>query len=263
MRILGLITSNAHGGDGKIPRGDLFPIAMQAPLSKAVGEPVEIVARECWPNEKLPDVIDGWMTRFDPELVCFRVNSFWFTYYSAPAQLQKRFGRPGTLAAKAGLKAASLPWLAHNGAFRWIRGHTEHVVGSQAWFEPGEIIEVVSAVIRRVASHEGACFVVMGPAGGEEWTPDNQVARARLQSRLAEVDVAIAALCERMHVENVNTSQMAALYDHGRSSRQGDRIHLDREGHREVAEQLFGFVLGMVQRALAAREASEPAPAGT
>ena len=54
MRILGLLNSNVHGGPANLPREELFPSAMQAPLAKAVGEPVDVTARAIWPTPALP-----------------------------------------------------------------------------------------------------------------------------------------------------------------------------------------------------------------
>lgn len=251
MRILGLLNSNAHGGKGDIPRDELFPAAMQAPLTKAIGEQVEVFARAVWPNPGLERVVEKWMNDFQPELVVFPISSFWFLYESTPVRIERRFGSAGLFISKKSQKLAATPWLAHNRPFQWTRKQAQRVIGGQAWFEPGEVIDVAQKVIRSVIRREGTYLVVFGPSGGEKWAQD-QAALDRLVKRRESVDHALADFCKLHHVEYWDQEQMASLRDPRGSSLQGDELHLDREGHRRVVEHQFGLSVGLVKRALAA-----------
>lgn len=250
MKILGLLNSNVRGGDASIPREDLFPGRLAGPLSKALGEPVEITARALWPTPRLPGLVERWTRELRPELVVFSVPSFWFLYESAPVRLERRLGAPGRAISSAALRAAATPWLAHNAPFRWGRERARQVIGGDSWFEPAEVVDAARGVIQAALRAEGTYVIVFGPSGGDQWARDD-AGRERLARRRDEVDRALAEFCRQRHVEYWDQKKKAAIRDPRPQSLQGDGLHLDREGHRRTAEHQFGLALGMVNRALA------------
>jgi hypothetical protein len=254
VKILGLVSSDAHGGKGNIPKEDLYPAAMQAPLAKAIGEEVEVVARALWPNPGVDRVVARWIEEVQPDMVLFAVSSFWFLYESTPVRIERKLGTPGRLISQGSQKVAATPWLAHNRAFQWGRKQAQRTVGGSAWFEPDEVIARSTDIIREVIRHEGSYLVVSGPGGGERWAQTEEQ-RNRSEARRDTVDHALASLCAKHHIEYWGKEKWAPLRDPGKASLQGDQLHLDREGHKRVAERYFDVSLGWVQRAKEARDA--------
>ena len=250
MRILGLLNSNARGGDARIAAEDLFPNRMRAPLSEALGEPVEIAARIAWPTPKLPRVAAQWMAETRPDLVVFPISSFWFLYESVPVRLERNLGPVGRGIAAASLRAAATPWLAHNGAFQTFRRTAQRTVGGSAYFEPRQVIEVATATIRTVLRDENAYLLVIGPSGGDKWATDATSAE-RIATRRRTVDEAMSGICRSLHVEYWGTKTIAAMRDPRPASLQGDRLHLDAEGHRRTAEHYRDPLTALCRRAQA------------
>lgn len=250
MRILGLLSSDVRGGDGRIADSALFPQRMRAPLAAALGEEVEIVAREVWPDEQLIPVVERWMARHEPDLVMLGVSGFWFLYESIPARLQ-RYGPLGRVAARGLLALAATPWLAHNRAFRSGRSFASRIFPGASYFEPDEVIERCEEVIRTVLRAEGSYLVVVAPSMQDGWARD-EASRVRLMARRDRVESALAAFCNERKVEFWGSAMFAQLRDPRGRSVQGDGLHLDEEGHRRAAENYLAASLALCRRAKAA-----------
>lgn len=250
MRILGLLNSNVNAGDADIPKQDLFPARMQQALAQRLGIEVEVDARNVWPTPRLPQLVAGWVRDFEPDLVVFSVTGFWFLYESTPVRLERRLGLPGRALGKLSREAAARPWLAHNPIFQWSRRTTQKAIGGQSWFTPDQVIDVSQKVILATLRREATYTVVFGPSGGEKWARDEHHLKDIL-ARRRRVDAAMAAFCRAHHVEYWDEKKLATITDPRPASLQGDDLHLNREGHKRLAEHQFGLALGMVERALA------------
>ncbi|MEO8538197.1 MAG: hypothetical protein ABI577_00560 [bacterium] len=248
MKILGILTSNVTGGDVEIPQQDMFPARMQAALAKELNEHVDVEARSAWPTQKLPNRVDDWVRNFEPDLVVFSIIGFWFMYESTPVRLQRKLGLPGRILGRASREAAARPRLAHNRVFQWSRKRIQEAVGGQAWFTPEEVIASSQRVISTCLRRESTYIVVVGPSGGEKWAR-NEAHLRELLLRRRRVDREMAAFCKAHHVEYWDEPMLATITDPRPASLQGDDLHLDREGHRRLAEHQFGLALGMVRRA--------------
>jgi len=258
VKILGLANSDVRGGRANIPAGELYPSALQRALARAIGEDIEITAHALWPNPGVHLVVRKWLHEIQPDLVTFSISSFWFLYESTPVKLERSLGTPGRWVSRQSQRLAGTPWLAHNRAFQWGRKQAQRSIGGKAWFEPDEVVARATEVIREILQHEGSYLVVTGPGSGARWAQTPQ-AQARAAARRETVDAALASFCKHHHVEYVSSAEMEAMRDPRPSSLQGDQLHLDREGHRRVAEHYFGMVQGWVERALAA---TRDAPSG-
>jgi len=246
------MNSNATGGRAKISQEELFQNLFGRALEQFIKEPVEVMARPLWPNPGTHRVVRRWLEEFQPELVSFYVSSFWFLYESTPVRIERRLGRPGRWISQQSQKAAATPWLAHNRVFQWGRKQTQKVVGGQAWFEPDEVIARSIEIIREVLQSEGAYLVVIGPAGGNNWAR-NEAHLETIVARRNTVDRALASFCKNHHIEYLSVADQEAMMDSRPVSLQGDELHLDEQGHRQVAERYFMVGLGWAQRAIAAR----------
>jgi hypothetical protein len=262
VRILGLLNSDVTGGDAQIPKQELFPARMAVALTKALGEGVDVTARNVWPTPRLPGRVDSWVKELKPELVVFSVTGFWFLYESTPVRLERRLGKPGRMLGKLSREVAARPRLAHNPVFRWSRKQTQKAVGGQSWFTADQVAEVSTKVISAVLRNESSYLVVLGPSGGDKWAKDARHLEA-LRARRQLVDQRVGDFCRAHHVEYWDEAKMASLKDPRGSSLQGDDLHLDAEGHRRTAEHQFAFSLSLVKRALAVARGDGAAAART
>jgi hypothetical protein len=217
-------------------------------LAERLGEPVDVATRAIWPTSRLPSLVQEWMTEEAPDLAMFSVQSYWFLYESMPARF-RRFGAAGRLLSAFALRAAATPWLAHNAIFRWGRRTLQRIVHGRPHFEPAEVIAVATRSIGAMLQHEGAYVVVVGPSGGNDWAADN-AARVRMERRRKVVDDAMSEFCRARHIEYWAPSMFANNAAQPRSL-QGDGIHLDREGHRQMASRYLDLVGGLCERARA------------
>ncbi len=261
MKILGLLNSNVVGGDADIPKQDMFPERMRVALAKALDEEVEVQARSVWPTQRLPQLVDGWVREFQPDLVVFSVIGFWFMYESTPVRLERKLGWPGRMLGRASREAAARPWLAHNRLFQWSRKTTQRAIGGQSWFTPEQVISSSQRVISACLRRESTYVVVFGPSGGEKWARDESHLQ-ELVARRRKVDREMAAFCKAHHVEYWDETKLKGIADPRPASLQGDDLHLDREGHRRLAEHQFNLSLGMVRRAQEHSREAGAAPGG-
>jgi hypothetical protein len=161
MRILRLSTSDDLRPE--VPETDRIHRLVEHAFAAETGQPVETMIRVIWPTPALPDAIDRWLQSYDPDVVFFRVSSYWFTYESVPLRLERsRLGRPARALARAGFASADAPRLAYTPLYRGTRNVLRRVVGSAVNFTPDEVIETVEACLRRIARHERAVVVVRG-----------------------------------------------------------------------------------------------------
>ena len=132
MRILRLGTS-----DSILPlvdEGDRDVRIIEQAMAAEAGEPVETIAREIWPEPGLPGIIQRWLERFEPDMVSFKVSSYWFTYSSVPLRMRRlsRLGPVGPAIAAAGLKAAARPSVGNSGPFELARRGLRRTLGGAA-----------------------------------------------------------------------------------------------------------------------------------
>jgi hypothetical protein len=204
-------------------------------LTEATGEPVETIARIIWPAPELPDLIGKWLDRYQPDLVYLVVSSYWFTYVSAPARVQRSFGPLGKPISQAGLKIAATPWLAHNAPFRLMRRATLGVIGGTTWFTPEEVNESMETCIRRILAHEGAALAVRGPR-----TPHSSVGSAKsirwAEDRRQAVHFRTKELCARLHIPYFGWDTAKAAQEDP-DAYQGDMVHGTESTHKKLAEE--------------------------
>ncbi|MGE3076001.1 MAG: hypothetical protein AB7N24_08960 [Dehalococcoidia bacterium] len=248
MKILGLVGSDVHGGNANIAKQDLYPERMRVGLETALGEEVEVVSRAVWPTRELPALVDRWMKEFEPDLVVFSVSGYSFLYESTPVRVERRLGRLGRLIGRTSLRAAAQPRLAHNRPFQWSRRTVQRIIGGEAWFTAKEVSDVSQQVISTVLRSESGYIEVFGPSGGEKWSR-NQAHLDRLIARRRRVDRELAAFCQAHHVEYWDEARRATIADPKPKALQGDDLHLNREGHKRMAEYQFNLALGMARRA--------------
>ena len=229
MRLLRL--GNSYDTDPNIATESNKASVADRILSGGTGESVETTIRVIWPDPGLPDLVDSWLERYQPDLVLLVVSSYWFTYVSVPLKVERMFGRFGKPLARAGLRAAATPWLAHNPAFRLARRAAIASVGGTTNFTPEQVVESMEACIRRIVARERIGLAVRGPrvafaADGTEKT------RRWAEGRRAAVDREISEFCQKLHVEYIGYSVGASPLDNP-DAFQGDLVHSTVDAHEE------------------------------
>jgi hypothetical protein len=249
MRILRLSTSD-----------DILPTVaesergyrlIEAALGAESHQPVETIVRNIWPTEDLPELIERWLDAAQPEIVTFKVSSFWFSYESVPLRLQRgSLGLPGKLLAQVGDTAGKASWLADTAAFHALRSAARRTVGGAIYFTPDEVIERVTACVRRILQRENVVALVRGPLVAESGGASLRAQR-RLEARRRYVDRALAERCAGMHVHYTGC-RAAPPISELLPYRGPDRMHLNALGHERVGREEAAAVLTAWRIALGA-----------
>lgn len=231
MRILRLTNSNDFTSDvSEDARGYRV---IEAALAQVTGEPVETIPRRIWPSDSLPDTVDRWIEKYQPDLVFLKFNNFWYSYESVPLRLRRKLGPVGRLLGDGGLKAADTPWLANNRAFRKLRYWAQAAIGGDTHFTVDYVAGNMEAVMRRVLRHEEVILVARGSRGGRDRLDLPPSVRARHQARRKEATERFAALCAELNVPFIRGNQFRPWdpTDRGR-----DMFHSNEKGHRSTGE---------------------------
>jgi hypothetical protein len=229
MRVLKLGTSNDFAT--AIPEHDRAYRVTERLLADATGEQVEVIPRVIWPDPKLPGLIEQWLVKYRPDLVLLVVNPFWMTFESVPLRLQRRLGRAGKAAGNLGIKAAGVPWLAHNPIFRFGRRLALKTIGGDVYFEPEEVTAVVEQCARRILREEGVGLVIRGPKNALTYHND-AAGRARCERRRLETHFALKRLAQELHAGYVGSETPVVEPDDSGGYR-GDFVHITKREHEE------------------------------
>ncbi|MFN0096658.1 MAG: hypothetical protein ACKVVT_18020 [Dehalococcoidia bacterium] len=245
MKLLRL--GSSQDAPGRVPPEYSLEHLIREGLSRELGEPVEVLTKPIWPTARLPELVRGWMTDFQPDFVRMGVVGYWFMYESVPLKLQRRFGRPGQAVGDAGKRATEVPWIAHNAAFRFGRRVAQRTIGGATPFSAEQVVACVTATLSEVVRHEGVMVQLRGPDGRARIGDYSKSAIDRMELRRKDVTGQLAALCARHHVTFVG-------YDEPRwragtaPPRSGDGIHAGIEGNVAEAAEVIREIASQVQR---------------
>lgn len=222
-------------------------------LARATGEPVETVLREIWPEPSLPDLVDRWIERYQPDLVFMKTNDYWVCTQSVPLRLQRKFGRPGKSAGALGKRMADAPRIAHTRLFKAGRLAMLRTIGGDRYFEPEDVVATLEACLRRIVAHEAVVPVVSGSVGMLHppygWGGERQAI-----ARRTAVHEGMARVCAQLHVAYTGRAGVISKDEYA-GLIGGDGLHRNEAGQR-AAGQAEGEQ--MVRAWLAAREGRVP-----
>lgn len=250
-----MVLSNSEViGGGMLKAEETWPALVAPKLTEAMGEPVEVFARQIWPDADLPETIARWIEREDPDVVMYQVNSFWFLYESVPLRIGRWLGPLGKPFVNASLRAADTPWLTHNVVVRKSRAWAQRHIGGDTHFTTDEVIRVSKASVRAIAKGEGRTIVVRVPSRGSSYSygPKSELRR---QARLAQVRDELGAFSKEIHVEF--QSGKGADEPTAKRTVLGDGIHSDAGGQVVQAEKWFRRLLPLCRSAAAERSGSD------
>lgn len=222
MRLLFLGNSDDLNPD--IPEDQRSPAITGRLLEASIGQPVEVTARVIWPANDLPDLLDRWLDRYDPDVVFFKVTWFWYGYESVPERVERLLGPVGRPFARLGRRAAAAPRIGHTRAFKAGRRWTYRLVGGDSPFTPEHVIAIVQTCIRRVLAREGTVLIVKGTATYHlEGEPMIQAYARRFASRRDHVEGSLEAFCRSLGVPWSDNRATAGREHAGLDS--GDGLH--------------------------------------
>jgi len=198
-------------------------------LAEATGEPVETVIREIWPTSDLPDLIDGWIRRYEPDLVILKQNSYWTSAESVPLRLERLFGRAGKALGKAGTDAVERP-IGQTRGFRLARRVLLKTIGGDSFFEPEQVLAVMEQCLRRIVAHEELVVVVQGSAGRAPGMTGRGGRERRLRRRTI-MHEGMSRICAGLRVTYFGTDKTMSEAETNRL-RGADGTHRGVEGQR-------------------------------
>lgn len=232
VKVLKLCTSDETAGD--IPDSQRAYSVAERFIAAATGEPVQTTLRPIWPDDGLPDLIDRWLDRYEPDMVLFVVSPFWMTFESTPLKLQRKFGRLGTAVGGAGARVGGYSRISGTKPMQWLRRGAVAAIGGEYYFTPSYISELVERCGRRVLAREDVELVVRGPleALGHHGTA---ATLRRAHARRNECERRLIEVCARLHAPYV-TRAAPQSDDVNRANFGGDFVHTNVDAHRERGE---------------------------
>ncbi|MEO9254663.1 MAG: SGNH/GDSL hydrolase family protein [Tepidiformaceae bacterium] len=210
---------------------------VEAALARECGQPVETIVRNIWLTDQLPDLIDRWLDADQPDIVTFKVSSYWFSYESVPLRFERsRLGVPGKMLAGLGATAGETSWLAHTPAFHAARNTIRRAIGGGAvYFTPDQVIERVTACLRRILQRENVVLIVRGPLVSEAGGTSPATQR-RYEEQRRYVDRAVADRCAALHVYYTGC-RAAPPASELLIYRGPDRLHMNPLGHELMGRE--------------------------
>ncbi|MEX0782092.1 MAG: hypothetical protein WD557_05535 [Dehalococcoidia bacterium] len=230
MRVLRLSNSDDFAGDLP-PEARAWHIAGEV-LAAAVGAPVETTTRVVWPYPSLPDLVDRWLERYDPDLVFLKVNWYWYGYESVPLRLRRRIPLLGKPLAAAGDGATKISWMSRTRAFKASRDLANRVIGGDANFTGDEVIERMEAVIRRIVARENIILVVKGTGGGRDAIGSLGPYYERFKPKREYVEGTIEAFCRELGVHYTGIGRVRTREESDLD--RGDGVHKGTHGLNRV-----------------------------
>ena len=258
VRVLLLGNSNDSGQwfEGGRKRHEI----VQDRMSEIYGEPVEVISRNVWPREGIADTVEGWIARYDPDVVYLTMLAYWFQYKSVPLRVKRLFGRFGERAGEAGFRLAESPRWAYNRVFRAVRGVLQASIGGDAPFTEDEVVTRVSEVIARGIRHEGVVFAIQGADGRTAYSKSKR-GRRKDEAKRLRVHRAMQEFCEAHHVTYENSEIPAWASDPELAkNRVGDGLHANAQWHAHSAELIARTIQHALQDAGHDPPAHQPRP---
>ena len=260
MRVLLLGNSNDGGEwfEGGRKRHEI----VRDRLADSYGEPVEVTAKTVWPNEEMARVVEGWIEKYEPDVIYLTLASYWFQYDSVPLRVRRLLRGLGPGVAKAGFRVAESPRWGHNALFRGLRRALQSTIGGDRHFTPEQVVERASEVIRGTIRREGIVLAIQGADGRTDYARSARGRRANEKRRL-QVHRAMQAVCAQHHVtyENSETPLWASTPELA-GNRVGDGLHANARWH-EYSAGLISLTIEHALEAAGHPPRQEVAPAGT
>lgn len=231
LRVLRL--TNSDDFTPEIPVAERASAVAECMLAAATRQEVDTVAKGVWPAPELPAIIEGWMVRYEPDMVFFRVASYWFTYESVPLRLERLLGRWVRPVTRLGNRAATNKRIGHNRVFKALQKAALRTIGGATLLTPDETVTLVENCLRPILAREGVGVVVRGPRTPFALSNSERAVR-RSEAKRQYVNRRLAEVCARHHLTFAPFESVEDARDD--SLRLGDLVHITAEAQRSVGE---------------------------
>ena len=195
MKVLRLALSHDLRKD--IPPDELQYRIAERVLAEAVGEEWETVLKPIWPADRLPALVDRWVTEERPDLVMVNLAGYWASFGSVALRLERRVPVAGPLLARVARKTAETRMAANSRVADMARGLGARAIGVEYYFEVDYLLALFERILRQLLRDEHLAIGVRGP------TRIAQHASASIQRegdrRFWAWHNSVQAFCERLH----------------------------------------------------------------
>ena len=238
-----LILGNSNDTGAWVKQEEKRHIAIGEQLAAEFGGPVEVIAKNAWPNERMLSFVTRWLEETQPDLVFLNVTAYPFCYESTPLKVRRILKRVGGEAAgDAGMRIAQSKRWAHNALFRTVRKLAQATIGGDTHFTPSEIIARQAEVIRLTLRREGTVIAVKGPLGRSRPGLTRRE-RSRHERKRQQVHTALSELCAHLHVPYYGADEpFWKTRPVGRDKKVGDGLHSNAAGHQMLSEDHHAFI---------------------
>jgi hypothetical protein len=251
MKILRLTnSSDLHPG---VPENERSTAVSGRLIEDSTGEHVESLVKAIWPTKELPPAVDRWMDSFQPDVVFFRLSSYWVAYESVPLRVERRLGRIGKPLARAGVRVGEQPWVVQRRGFKWFRTWLLRTIGGDTHFTPKQVAEVLDEVFAKVAARESIVSVVRGTSLIVN-SPGTNAGLRRSLRRVAELNALVEASCRRHRIPFVPEAPSNTVSE----TRLEDDLHDSAVAHRKLGEEEAEAILAAWKAAHAGAAALSP-----
>lgn len=237
-----LILGNSNDTGNFVPEEAKRHVHLRDMLAAEFGDPVEIVVRHVWPNDRMIDWVLAGVDQAEPDMVYVNVTQYPFAYESTPMRVRRIFKRVGGEGfGDAGLRMANSKRWSHNAVFRAVRRAAQATVGGDTHFTAEEVAARYETLIRALLRREGMLVVVKGPMGKSK--SDTARQRARKEARRQVVHRRLKPLCDQLHVQCIGSDEPAYLTrKRPKGTRAGDGLHSNEAGHRISAGEHYTYL---------------------
>ncbi len=232
MRVLRL--GNSADSDPAVSEERRIHVVAARVFTAETGLPVDHVLRIAWPSSELPGLMEAWLHRYEPDMVVFVVNGFWFNYQSVPLKLERTLGtwvRPLTSRART---VSGRARLGDSGAFRFFRGLALRTIGGATYFSPDEVLATTEACIKVVMARESIPIVLRGPLSPIGEGPGEGRKRSA-EARRQTVHLRLEELCTRYHAQYVGRAAKMDGEEWGALGAR-DGLHMNADGQAQRGE---------------------------
>lgn len=188
----------SHDFRSDIPEDDRQYVIAERTLEEAVGADWETVLKPIWPADRLPALVDRWVTEEHPDLVMVNLGGYWASFGSVALRLERRVPVAGPTLARAARKTAETRAAANSRVAEVVRGFGARAIGVEYYFEAGYLLALFERILRQLLQDERLAVGVRGP------TRIPQRASPRIQRecdrRFWAWHNGIQAICDRLHV---------------------------------------------------------------
>lgn len=202
----------------------------------------EILAKNCWPNERMVSLVQRWMDEFEPDFVFLNIAAYSFTYESSPLKVRRILGKMGEPIGDAGMRLAESKRWSHNAAFRMLRQIGQASFGGDTHVSAEDAATRYSELIRSILRKEGVVLAVKGPGGRRNPGLTRRQAR-RHEARRQVVHQQIRQLTSQLRVPYLGSAEPRwKTNPTPRHTTVGDGLHSNEAGHLVLVDESYPFI---------------------